>query len=212
MIAAIVPEGAESYSTAHRTGIIGQVFRTEESIAAADVHDHPLYDTFDDCVDWELCFPLFRDGVLESVINLEGKGELRSDHELWASVCQVVEQTSGFRPAVTIPENVCHFVKTRQFVIKAVADENVIDLAQAIAGGHKTTLLVGDYSNLLRDRGPSLLEAVQRSLGISHCFFGVAKRLDLLSTGPNPSEVLRANPNWWDLCDGRYDFVLVQES
>lgn len=214
MIAAVVPEGAESYSTAHRTGIIGQVFRTEESIAATDVHHHPLYDTFDDFIDWELCFPLFRNGVLESVINLEGSGEFRLDHEFWTDVCKVVEQMSGCRPVVSIPKNGGRFLKTHQFVIKAVADEDqhaLIELAQVIAGSSKSTLLVGDYPHLLRDRGPSLAEAVPRGLGISYCFFGVARGLDLLATGPNPTEVLRANPNWWDLCDGRYDFVLVQD-
>ena len=214
VITALVPEGAEDYSTAHRTGIIGQVFRTEESIVATDLHNHPLYDTFDDSIDWELCFPLFRDGVLEGVINLEGAGELILDRGLWADVLHVVEHETKCQSPALPPDSSCHLVNTRQLLIKAIADENqdsIPKLARAIASSGEDTLLVGDYPNLLGGRGPSLAEAVQRGLDVSHCFFGVEKRLDLLATGPNSGDQLRARPNWWHLCEGRYQFVLVQE-
>jgi len=214
VITAVIPENAEGYSTAHRTGIIGQVFRTGKAIIATDAHDHPLYDTFDDSIEWELCFPLFRDGVLEGVINLEGAGELILDRGLWADILHVVEHETKCQPPALPPDGACHLVNTRRLLIKALADENqdsIPKLARAIASCGEDTLLVGDYPNLLRGRGPSLAEAVQRGLDVSYCFFGVEKRLDLLATGSNIGDQLRARPNWWDLCQGRYEFVLVQE-
>jgi hypothetical protein len=214
VVASLIPDGAEAYNTAHRTGIIGQVFRTEESILAMGIRNHPLYDTFDDSVDWELCFPVFVDGTLEGVINLEGTGELAVDQDLWATILRLVEEITRYRPPASLPTaDSARLFQTRKFLIRAVPGENAgafIELAQATARGGRHTLLVGDYPNLVRGRGPSIVEAIQRGLGISYCFFAVEQRLDLLATGPNAHEVLPAHPKWWNLCDGRYEFVVIQ--
>jgi hypothetical protein len=214
VVASLIPDAAESYDTAHRTGIIGQVFRAEQSILAMDVRNHPLYDTFDDSIDWELCFPVFTHETLDGVVNLEGAGELTIDNDLWATILRLVEETIGCQPPASLPAgNSAHFFRTRQFLIRTAAGENpdaVMELAQATAHGGEHTLLVGDYPSLVRGRGPSITEAVQRDLGISYCFFPVRKRLDLLATGLRADDVMRMHTNWWRLCDGRYEFVLIQ--
>ena len=69
----------EGYDTAHRTGIIGQVFRTGRTLFAPDVAHHPLYDPFDPAITWELCFPVCAEGRLVAVVNLEGAGTLDID-------------------------------------------------------------------------------------------------------------------------------------
>ena len=214
VVASLLPHGADGYETAHRTGIIGQVFRTEESILAMDVRNYPLYDTFDNSIDWELCFPVFDDGAVAGVVNLEGSGELTISRDSWAIIVRSVEQTTGYRaPASLAMSDSVRLFETREFFISAVPGKNaeaLIELAQATARSGKHTLIVGDYPHLVRDRGPTIAEAVQRGLGISYCFFAVEKRLDLLATGQSPNDVLQAYPLWRNLCDGRYEFVLAQ--
>jgi hypothetical protein len=216
VISAVIPKGAQGYATAHRTGIIGQVFRTEKSILASDVRNHPLYDAFDDAIDWELSFPVFLDGNVEAVVNLEGGGPLEVGDEAWKRVCQVVEETTQCQPPRSIPDaNNSSFIKTRRIVIRASSDDdrvsNIIEVARATARGGESTLLVGHYPDLLRGRGPTVAEASEQGLGVSYCFFGVEKRLDLLATGPGSDEVLRKHDDWWDHCAGRYELVLLND-
>ena len=47
VVVSVTTENEPGYSIAHRTGIIGQVFRTKQSILASDLSNHPLYDPFD---------------------------------------------------------------------------------------------------------------------------------------------------------------------
>jgi len=215
VISAVIPKHAQGYDTAHRTGIIGQVFRTGKSILASDVRNHSLYDAFDDAIDWELSFPVFLNGSLKAVVNLEGGGSLEVSDEAWKRVCQAVEETTQCQPPSSLPEaNTSPFIKTRRIVIRASGDDdgqrNTIEMTRAIARGGASTLLVGHYPDLLRGRGPTITEASQQGLGLSYCFFGVAPGFDLLATGPKSGDALRAHPDWWKFCDGRYDFVLVE--
>src|ERR1700729_2007458 len=53
------PGGQNGFDVAHRTGVIGQVFRLKKPIIVPDTKNHPLYDAFDQSVAWELCFPVF---------------------------------------------------------------------------------------------------------------------------------------------------------
>src|SRR5688572_13480429 len=104
VVESIIPEGTEGYDVAHRTGIIGQVFRIEKLIWAPDVNSHPLYDPFDDAIDWELTFPVFLDGNLQAIVNLEGGGSIEFGANTWERVCRVVEETTQCKPPLSVPD------------------------------------------------------------------------------------------------------------
>lgn len=216
VIDSVIPDGEDGYDTAHRTGVIGQVFRTEKSIIVPDVRNHPLYDPFDTAIDWELCFPVFVDEKLMAAINLEGAGALGVGAEAWDRVCQVVEETTQCKLSSAPPQadSSC-LIKTHRIVIRADEDDDrrsaIVETAKAIARGGESTLLVGDYPDLLRGRGPTMAEASRQGLGVSYCYFGVDRRLDLLATGPMIQEILEPCADWWDNCKGRYAFVLLSE-
>lgn len=216
VVAAILPDGESGYDVAHRTGVIGQVFRTAKSIVVPDTRNHPLYDPFDDAIDWELCFPAFAEGNLTAVVNLEGSGELCIGEESWDRVCRVVEEAVQYRAPASSPEtDLSFFIKSRKIVIRAERDDgasDIVDMARATARGGETTLLVGDYPEILGGRGPTIAEASQNGLGVSYCFFGAERRLDLLATGPDALAVLTSHKDWWDYCRGRYAFVVLNES
>ena len=97
VIAYRVPTGHPQYDTAHRTGVIGQVFRTEKSIVVLDVRNHVLYDPFDEEVGWELALPTRQDDRLTAVLNLEGSGSLELQPTTWHDVAQAIEAETGWR-------------------------------------------------------------------------------------------------------------------
>jgi hypothetical protein len=209
VLAAILPDGQEGYDTAHRTGIIGQVFRTGRTLFAPDVAHHPLYDPFDPAITWELCFPVCAEGRLVAVVNLEGAGTLDIDHALWRRIGETLRQTAGLIPPSEPPldADFC-LVDTRRLAIQSEVHDTsgVLAVARAIARGGLTTLLVGDFPALLRERAPTLPEARRQGLGASYCFVGVDERLDLLPTGPDSVDPL---PPWWPTANGRYAIVLI---
>lgn len=214
VIASVIPNGAVGYDIAHRTGVIGQVFRLRRSIAVPDVRNHPLYDPFETTIDWELCFPVLRGATEFAVVNLEGVGPLDLSGDVWKRVCEIIEQTISYKPEspgeVT---NTSHLIQTHR--IRMLPDENddssaVVAAAKAIARGGQSTLLVGDYEDLLSGRGPTMADVLTQDLDASYCFFGVEQNLDILATGPNPQDTLSTNAlNWWDRAEGRYAFVLL---
>lgn len=215
VVASIIPEGEEGYDVAHRTGVIGQVFRLEKTILVPDTKNHSLYDPFDNTIEWELAFPVFIDERMTAVINLEGAGSLDPWEQVWRRVCEVVQQTTHCRAPSSAPEpdGQC-LVDTRRIVIAGISDDakdsDIVSLARATAAGGASTLLVGHFPDLLRGREPTLAEAHRQGLGASYCFVGVDRRLDLLPTGPaTQQEILESQMNWWDTCKGRYEFVLL---
>jgi hypothetical protein len=216
VVASIIPEGEEGYDVAHRTGVIGQVFRSEKTILVPDTRNHRLYDPFDNTIDWELAFPVFVDEGMKGVINLEGAGSVDIGDEVWRRVCKAVQQTTKCRAHSRAPlADSWWLVNTRRVVIRADQDadhrSDIVELARAIARGGVSTLLVGHFPDLLRGRGPTLAEANQQSLGVSYCYFGVERRLDLLATGPLTQRSLFENEmDWWESCSGRYAFVLSE--
>lgn len=213
--ASVIPDGEEGYDIAHRTGVIGQVFRVEKPILVPDTRNHPLYDPFDNTIEWELTFPVFVGERMAAVINLEGTGSLDTGGDVWRRVCEVVQETTQCRVPSCAPhaDSSC-LINTRRLVIRADREDSqsshIVEVARAIARGGESTLLVGHFPGLLRDRGPTLAEANQQSLGTSYCYFGVERRLDLLATGPtSQDELLHNRRDWWDTSKGRYAFVLV---
>lgn len=216
VVVSVTPENEPSYSIAHRTGIIGQVFRTKQSILASDLSNHPLYDPFDQTIDWELCFPVFTNGKMNDVINLEGKGRMRLGEKVWEHICRTVKKSTHRTPQALIPNNDTHLALTRRIIISANSKQDgvcdIIDLAQAIAGTGTNTLLVGHYPSLLGNRGPTLLEAHKQGLSASYCFYGVDHHLDLLATGPRTQQFNESSwGDWWSSCVGRYEFVISKD-
>lgn len=213
VVASIIPEGEQGYDIAHRTGVIGQVFRTSKTIIVPDALNHHLYDPFDHTIGWELCFPVFKGAALMAVVNFEGTGV--ADVGDWARVRKIVEEMTTFLPPTTAPaaEDSC-LVETRLIEVGAgregVRESDVIELARAVARGGESTLLVGHYPELLRGRGPTTDEASKQGLGVSYCYFGVEPRLDLLAaTSVTREFILDNHMGWWDNCRGRYAFVVL---
>ncbi len=210
-IASVLTGGQLGYGIAHRTGVIGQVFRMAIPILVADANNHPLYDPFDNTIDWELCFPVFMDGQTKAVINLEGSGSLEIGDEVWRRICNVVQQTTRHLPPITLPRSdTSCFVKTRRIVIRGATCDEASEVARAIARGGESTLLVGNHPDLLGGRTPTMPDALQQGLSVSYCYFGVETRLDLLATGSLTSIDLLGNQmDWWGTSRGRYAYVLV---
>jgi hypothetical protein len=214
VIASVVPVGGEGYATAHRTGIIGQVFRLEQAILAPDVAKHPLYDPFDSSIQWELCVPLFRAGRMIAAINLEGAAALEVCQEEWDRISNVVRDTTGCIVPPAPPAAECNgLVHTRRIVIRP-GDSNcdraaVVILARTLARGGASTLLVGPFADLLRNRAPNMEQAQMQGLGVSYCYVGVERRLDLLDTGALTPDSAVDVMNWWRTSNGRYEFVVA---
>jgi hypothetical protein len=214
VLASVVPEGEEGYATAHRTGIIGQVFRLERAILAPDVAKHPLYDPFDSSIQWEFCFPLFRTGRMVAAINLEGAGALEVGQGGWGRISNAVHETTGCMvpPVPRAAERDC-LVHTRRIVIRpgdgSCGRADVVSLARTLSRGSESTLLVGPFPEFLRKRAPNMEEAQKQGLGVGYCYVGVEPKLDLLDTGglmPDPSADVMG---WWRTSNGRYGFVVV---
>jgi len=213
VIASVIPHGTVGYDIAHRTGVIGQVFRLRTLIAVPDVRNHPLYDPFETTIDWELCFPVQRDANEFAVVNLEGIGPLDLNGAAWDRVCEIIEQTTSYKPE-SIGEDTSHLIQTHR--IRMLSDKTgdyrsaLVAAARAIARGGQSTLLAGDFEDLLTGRGPTMADALTQDLDASYCFFGAEQNLDILATGPNPQNTLSTNAlNWWDRAQGRYAFVLL---
>lgn len=213
VIASIVPEGEEGYATAHRTGIIGQVFRLERAILTPDVTKHPFYDPYDSSIQWELCFSLFEEGRMIGAINLEGAGKLEVGLEAWDRISKAIQGTAMCTvPPLPSAEEDC-LVRTRRVVGRPEdgysSHADVASLARTLACGGENTLLVGPFPDLLRGRAPTMVEAGQQGLSVSYCYVGVERKLDLLDTGglmPDPSVDAMS---WWRTSNGRYASVVV---
>ncbi len=211
VISSLVLKGEAGYDVAHRTGVIGQVFRVEMPILVADAGNHPLYDPFDHAIDWELCFPVFMDGKTKAVINLEGTGKLEMSPEIWRRICDIIHESTQCLPPPSVPEvDRSYLVRTRRIAVRGAECDEVVEIARAIACGGESTLLVGDYPHLLNGRTPNMPEASQQGLSASYCYFGVERRLDLLATGSlSSAEVLGNRMDWWNTSKGRYAYVLI---
>lgn len=211
VIASIIPEGEQGYDVAHRTGVIGQVFRIEKPILVPNARNHPLYDPFDKTIEWEIAFPVFADESMSAVVNLEGTDILEVAPELWLRLAELVYESTGCRMPSSLPTpDSSTLIKTRRVAIREASDDDIIDVARGLARDGSSTLLVGHYPDLLRGRTPTLDEAIEQGLSPSYCYFGFECRFDLLATGPVTKRDLLDNlTTWWHTCDGRYSFVLI---
>lgn len=192
VVAERIPGGGEGYAIAHRTGVIGQVFRTRRAIAVPDTRRHPLYDPYDTSVDWELAVPLFRGGAFAGVLNLEGGGTLPGNH--WDDVARVLAACS--LTAMPPDAEAGVLVQTRRAFF---ADEHeLIDAARRLAGEGRSVLMVGPF--------PEFAWAGDAHAPLAECIHGIAANIDVLQSNGDGLGTLG-----WSLVEGRYEFVLVQE-
>jgi hypothetical protein len=215
VVASILPEGETGYDIAHRTGVIGQVFRIERPIAIPDVRNHPLYDAFDSEIEWELCFPLLRAGELKGVINLEGTGSLRQSPEAWFDIRECVLGATQYQVPPSPPRNDDSWrVCTSRVLVATNYDHDQrksgLAVARALARDGNTTLLVGEYPSLVPQQSPNLDEVEEAGLSESFCCYGIEQRLDLLAAGPRSKESIATRTDWWKYCEGRYAFVVIE--
>jgi hypothetical protein len=208
VLASVLPENEEGYAIAHRTGIIGQVFRTRLPILATDLLHNHLYDPFDQTICWEFCCPIFKDDRLAAVINFEGDVELNLSPTTWRNFQGVIEQFGCNAPSSLPKANHIPLITTAR-IETPKSPAQALEHAHRIAQRGQTTLLVGHFPDLIGERGPTIAEARQQGLAVSYCYFGVDTRFDLLATGPNPRRVLDETPDWWNSANGRYDVVLI---
>ncbi|MBV9157815.1 MAG: GAF domain-containing protein [Acidobacteriaceae bacterium] len=215
VIASVLPDGETGYAVAHRTGVIGQVFRQKQPIFLADARKHTLYDVYDHTILWELCLPVFAGAELCGVINFEGTKRVDVNEQLWSTIDTIVYKNTNYCLPRNVPiPNAAHFVDTIQLAVPANGRQNqrasMTAVGHALAAGGASTLLVGRFPELLAGRSPDMAQAAEQKLGPSYCCFGVAANLDLLATGSfTEQDILDNQMNWRDISNGRYSFVLV---
>jgi hypothetical protein len=208
VIAERIPAGAAGYAVAHRTGVIGQVFRTQRAIIVTDTHHHPLYDPFDVTVDWEVALPLIRSGALAGVLNVEGNGVLTLQPDTWNRVSRIVTDET----AVTIPQSppdayATVLVRTeRSFFDQEFA---MLDSARRLAGEGKSVLMLTTLPEFARSAHPTLTDARQGRISLAECINGFDDRIDAIILDGHGLSAFESLGGW-SLVDGRYDVVLAR--
>jgi hypothetical protein len=214
VVAERIPAGAGGYAVAHRTGVIGQAFRTGRAIAVPDTRSHPLYDPFDADVDWELTIPVIQDGNLVAVLNLEGSGALALPASQWRTVREIVSAT-GWSVEDAPPDPMASgLLKTRRRTISTTSEANrVFNVGKRLAHRGKATLLIGVFPEIARSNSPTACDAEARGMPLAECVRGVGPRLDILQLGL-AADGMRAfeRLGGWALVEGRYEFALVKRN
>jgi hypothetical protein len=206
------PRGGENFQVAHRTGVIGQVFRRWRPVFLPDAQRHPLYDPFDPEVRWELALPLVHRGRLAAVLNFEGSESLELAGAVWAQLASAVLAATGRRlPAAPPPPGegwlaATHYLRVSR-TRKSQAAASALRLARAAADGGAWVLFVGTVELPASPMYPAIEEAAAAGLSIGACVRGMCPRLDALplslaDRGKAPSAA------WRRMACGRYDFAL----
>ena len=184
VVAARVPDHSSSYEIAHRTGVIGQAFRTQKPLFVPDTRQHVFYDPFDTSVDWELAIPVWEDKRFVGVLNLEGAGRLELRVDLWQALAAAVEAGTSWQVPFPAPRpDTTGLVKTLRLMIQSSDEDASIELARAITRGASTVLQVGEFPHLARCSYPSACLAAARGGSLAECVHGVGPRWDVPSYG-----------------------------
>jgi hypothetical protein len=198
--AARFPEGASCYDVAHRTGVIGQVFRLRRPLLVEAARAHPLYDPYDPAVEWELTIPLFLGVNLQAVLNLEGEGRPVLSPERWEALRARVAAEAHREIPPKLPRAGDEWkLETEWFEVRQLPGRagRVSSLAGAAARSGAWTLWVGSPSSD-RCRVAPLAERIR----------GYSERLDVLvppETPPGAQELEELQK----LVEGRYQLVIV---
>src|ERR1044071_1600194 len=214
VVAERIPAGGEGYPVAHRTGVIGQGFRTRRAIIVPDARSHPLYDPFDPRIDWEVAIPVWRGESLAALLNVEGSGSLALHGNQWNAGADLVSDTTGWSMQASPPDPTALVaVKTRRAIFSArTGERDVLEAAKRLADRGSTGLVIGAFAEVVRSDNHSVCEAEARRLPLASCVCGIAQRLDILPLG-SAADSMRTfeRLGGWKLVDGRYEFVFIAE-
>jgi len=220
VVASRSPEGAQSYEVAHRTGVIGQVFRRRRPIWLPDARTHPLYDLYDPEVRWELTVPCWRGLDLIGVLNLEGDAsvELSAGEQgsrSWVSLVELIEEEMSCEVrSEELRAGESWFVTSTRATVPCQDGRSgvmaALDLGRFLAQAGRCGVVVGSLPVPARRGMPTLAEARREDVPRGGCFRGFERGLDLLPTGFSSGEEEVGWKDWWPLVDGRYDFVLIE--
>lgn len=189
-----LPEGRQGYATAHRLGVIGQVFRSARAIFVADTRAHPLYDPYDPEMAWELALPVStRAGV--AVLNFEGPPPAPALDALWERLARAVrDAVDGELPPAPPGAGEAALKATAWVSVAAPSDAfaAAAGLARLAAGARCWALIVAPAPHAPSD-------------GIEDALTGVAPCLDRLEA---PSLARPLPEAWRARLQGRYDYVV----
>jgi hypothetical protein len=203
VVTARSPLGSECYEIAHRPGVIGQVFRRQQPIFLPEGTAHPLYDSYDPAMTWELAAPLFSKSGLAIVLNLEGQGRPVLDEAAWRRLGALLSSEAGWSPRGPVPTpGEARMLKTTEAKVPL---EAALALAQDAANGGQYVLVAGPLNLPASPIYPTLEEALRRRQPIGGCVRGGPQRLDLLVT----ESAIESSVPWWPVVEGRYDLVLL---
>lgn len=213
-----IPPGTVGYAIAHRTGVVGQVFRTRRAIFVPDTRSHPLYDPFDTGVDWELAIPVCQKRNLVAVLNLEGSGVLGLEANQWQAIAQLVLTATGWSIEESLPDPAeGGLVDTRLATFRALLGPTgdagrILKIGRRLARRGRTVLVIGVLPEVARPNSLTVSEAEARGVPLAECFYGMGPGRDILQLG-SPPDGMRAfeRLGGWALVEGRYEFVLVME-
>ncbi len=212
IMASRCPVGRESYDIAHRTGVIGQVFRRERPIFIPSARAHPIYDVYDPIVKWELAIPLLDGLSVAGVLNFEGSGDLELEPFLWRSLGTIASLKIGLQFPEAMPEpGEAWVVNTSRVVVSESgqpASDAALRLGRAAASGGVSVLVAGVLDLPSSPTYPTVESALRKKLPIGGCFRGGGHRLDLLVVGDRKGKRTDESA-WWGLAEGRYDYVLL---
>lgn len=207
------PPGQSCYEVAHRPGVIGQVFRRRRPIFLQGARLHPLYDPYDDSIEWELALPLFEEDALAGVLNLEGGSDFELSEFLWQELRELLSSGTGWYLPEAIPKaGETWMTRTNRADIRGEDElstmEAAFNLGRAAAAGGACVIVVGALGLPTSSVYPAVSESLASGAPLSGCVRGGDRRLDLLPVQAEERAAFEST-NWWDVIDGRYDFAIT---
>jgi hypothetical protein len=208
VIAERIPGGGASYAVAHRTGVIGQVFRTQRAIVVPDTRHHPLYDPFDITVDWEIAIPLFRNDAFAGVLNVEGNDSMALQPDNWNRISRLVCTATDWSIPPDPPDAEANVLlqTERSFFAREL---ELVERARQLAGEGKSVLMIASPSEFARPGHPTLDDVERGRVPLAECVRGVDARIDAITLNGNGLSAFESLGGW-SLVEGRYDIVLAR--
>jgi hypothetical protein len=191
--------GGDSYVVAHRTGIIGQVFRTGAPVFVRDVRSHILYDPFDPSVVWEWAAPFTALDGTRLVVNLEGQ-------EQWADSDHLLRRLPDFfreLPLRGFPSSI-----PEETPILRANPTTMLRACEALAYAGQWVAAIGFFPEHAPADHLTYQEALKNNLPLAECIFPCRPRLDLFLLSDQPVPDL--TPALRLLGSGRYHAIITQ--
>jgi hypothetical protein len=186
----------DSFAIAHRTGIVGQVFRTGHPVFLADVRTHPLYDPFDPEIMWECVLPFTTTDGGRVVLNLEGV-------DGWSDADGLVTRLPDLLGALPLTGYPTRLPRT----LAALSGDAAALLAKCeeLARAGHWVAVVGFFPEHAPKGHLTYHEAVRQNRALAECVFPFKPRIDLFLLDACPvddtAKIMAL------LGGGRYDFV-----